>query len=561
MFFLLLCLLFGNLRFEAIDDFFMAAQLSGAIGSDYDPHLIFVNAIYGYALLPLYHFFPKINWYYIGEIASVFVSLSTISFIIISRLKGYWGILISTIVIFFLSNDLYLGLQFTQCAAVLAAAGMGLFLDSIIKKYESIKMFNASLCLAILLVLWGALMRWQAYLMGLPLFFFSLLIGARYWWANKKMVFVGVVALLMATFGAREIDRSLYDNQDYAEFNAFQGPRVAVGDAVEYDKNAVLEDAEEFGLSDDDFFMLTDWMFYDPKVFSPDSIRLYSRIIQNYWDEHPAQTIPSYLLLKLSNSLNYPIFWIWCLGCVLVFFFNKKNHVYIWGALCYVFSMFAYLLFVGRHVYRVEIGIWLYAVAMALPLLKQFKMQMHQKIFGVLFSVIIFSSVMDYYCNADWVRDPSSGVKRSTVSTDTTNYEQVLEYIDTHQEDLFLVDMITYMRLSRHLNPPYLTEPKGRFKRIISFGYWTPYLPEVKKNLSKFGVENPLRDVVKEHVQVVNAGGLKGYLERHHYKEVSVEKIHTIGGVSFFKYELANSEQQKEPIVCKNVPEIPLEKE
>jgi hypothetical protein len=345
-FFLFLCLFCGNLRFEAVDDFFMAAQLSGALGSDYDPHLIFVNAIYGYALLPLYHLLPKINWYYIGEMASVFISLSTISFIIISRLKGCWGILISSVVVFFLSNDLYLGLQFTQCAAVLAATGMALFLDSIIKKNDSKKTFGFSLGFAILLVLWGSLMRWDAYVMGLPLFFFSLLIGAKYWWVNKKIVFVGAFALLVATLGAREFDRFLYDNRDYAEFNAFQGPRVAVGDAVEYDKNAVLEDVEEYGLNDNDFFMLTDWIFYDPKVFSPDSIRLYSRIVQNYWDKHPAQSIPSYLLLRLSNSLNYPIFWIWSLCCILIFFFNQKNYAYIWGSLCYVFSLFVYLLLI-----------------------------------------------------------------------------------------------------------------------------------------------------------------------------------------------------------------------
>ena len=55
LFFLALCLIFGDLKFGAVDDYFMAARLTGALGTEYNPHLIFVNAIYGYVLLPLYH--------------------------------------------------------------------------------------------------------------------------------------------------------------------------------------------------------------------------------------------------------------------------------------------------------------------------------------------------------------------------------------------------------------------------------------------------------------------------------------------------------------------------
>ena len=62
LFFLALCLIFGDLKFGAIDDYFMAARLTGAFGTEYSPHLIFVNAVYGYALLPLYHLFPLV-WF------------------------------------------------------------------------------------------------------------------------------------------------------------------------------------------------------------------------------------------------------------------------------------------------------------------------------------------------------------------------------------------------------------------------------------------------------------------------------------------------------------------
>ena len=86
LFFLALCLIFGDLKFGAIDDYFMAARLTGALGTDYNPHLIFVNAIYGYALLPLYHLFTKVGWYYIGEMFSVFLSFTVIGYVFAATL-------------------------------------------------------------------------------------------------------------------------------------------------------------------------------------------------------------------------------------------------------------------------------------------------------------------------------------------------------------------------------------------------------------------------------------------------------------------------------------------
>ena len=38
----------------SLDDFFMASVMTGAYGGGLDPHLYFVNVIYGYILMPFY---------------------------------------------------------------------------------------------------------------------------------------------------------------------------------------------------------------------------------------------------------------------------------------------------------------------------------------------------------------------------------------------------------------------------------------------------------------------------------------------------------------------------
>ena len=100
LFFLILCLIFGDLKFGAIDDYFMAARLTGAFGTEYSPHLIFVNAVYGYALLPLYHLFPTIGWYYIGEMTAVFISFFTIGYVLLRKMRANWGTLLATLFTF-----------------------------------------------------------------------------------------------------------------------------------------------------------------------------------------------------------------------------------------------------------------------------------------------------------------------------------------------------------------------------------------------------------------------------------------------------------------------------
>ena len=535
--YLAFCLLWGNLRFEAIDDYFMAARLSGALGSDFNPHLIFVNAVYGYSLLPLYHIMPQINWYYIGELFAVFTSLSTLCYIILKRLNHYWGILGASVLILLLARDLYLGIQFTLCAAVLSAAGLSLFANTIINgKYK--KKNAITLIFSIFLIVWGSIMRWQVFLMGLPLFIITFLICFWRYEFSRRRCIISFFIIMTLSLGLHAYDQSLYEAKEYKEFIAFQGPRVAIGDAVKYDKNAVLEDVDESGRDDDDFLMLTDWMFYDTEIFTPDSIRVYTQMIKHRWNYTKYAELPSLLLSWLNHSLSYPVFWLWFGCCVLIFAFNRSWSVYPWLSLSVILLQFCYLIQIGRFVYRVEIGFWLYAIALAIPLLKRPALSLSQRSFFVIFISLLLSGTLIFYSSGDMTRDPSSGHIRSTVSMDSTDYTRVFDYIEQNPDKIFFADMTSYKHFSRHRNPPYLAEPQGSFRRIISLGYWTPYLPEIKETLADFGVSNPIKNVINDNVIVINAGDLSDFLDRHYHIKATAKEIKSIGDVHFYSYHL-----------------------
>ena len=548
LFFLALCLFFGDLKFGAIDDYFMAARLTGALGTDYNPHLIFVNAIYGYALLPLYHLFPKIGWYYVGEMFSVFLSFTIIGYVLLQRCGERWGAILAALFTALFSSDFYLVVQFTQCASILSAAGMLLFAYGVVKPSSTdclapnggrndIKK-TVPFALGVLLMLWGSVMRWQAFLMGMPFFCLGMLFIIKQCWAAKWRVIVGLAIPFVGAFAVHNWDKKIYQAPEYADFVKFQGPRVTFGDNSNYNQNAVYEDAEELGLSGKDMHMLTEWIMYDTEVFSVDGIKQYSALIPPYRTNNPKELIPRNLLNALAHSLRSPLFWVWFAYCIIVYCTQRRKFLYLWSSLALILALLAYLLAMGRLVYRVESGFWLYAAVFAIPLFGKFTLNIPHKLVYSILAIIAAANVFTYATSGEMVRDPSSGEMRTLAIEDTTDYVQVFDYIDSQPGKMFLLSMNAFMRFSHHRNPPYLAEPIGQYRRTVSFGYWTPYLPEVTDALNDFGVTNPIKDVVHDNVIVLNEPHLVDFLQRHYYDSVAVDTLREIGEMTFLKYRL-----------------------
>ena len=569
LFFLALCLVFGDLKFGAIDDYFMAAKLTGALGTEYNPHLIFVNAVYGYALLPLYHLFPTIGWYYIGEMFSVFLSFTVIGYVLLQRCGERWGIILATLFTAMFASDFYLVVQFTQCASILSAAGMLFFAYGLVSKKKAedccasqrqacnntLKQFFLTLSkmqpylpfiLGVFLMLWGSVMRWQAFLMGMPFFCLGMFFILKECWRSKWQVIVGLAVLFSAAFAMHHWDRNLYKAPEFADFIKFQGPRVTFGDGGNYNQNAVYEDAEELGLSGKDYHILTQWTFYDTEVFSADSLKRYSDIVSVYRDKNIPEQIPRNLLNSLGHSLNTPVFWTWFILCLLVYATRPKKFLYLWASLVLILGLMAYLLDMGRLVYRVESGFWLYAAVLAVPLFGKFKREIpHQLVYITLFAIVAIN-LYSYATSGKMVRDPNSGQERTLAIEDSTNYKQVFDYIDSQPHKMFLLSMNAFMRFSHHRNPPYLAEPIGIYRNTVSFGYWTPYLPEVTEALADYGITNPIKDVVHDNVIVLNEPHLADFLQRHYYDSVAVDTLKSIGEMTFFKYRLVTKQEDKE---------------
>lgn len=554
LFFLGLCLIWGDLKFGAIDDYFMAARLTGALGTEYNPHLIFVNAIYGYALLPLYHLFPKIGWYYIGEMFSVFLSFTVIDYVLLQRCGKHWGAILATLFTALFTSDFYLVVQFTQCASILSAAGMLLFAYGVVNhsKTDCCAPGGARngvqkavpFALGVILILWGSVMRWQAFLMGMPFFCLGILFILKDCWKAKWHMFAVLAILFTSAFAMHNWNQNIYNAPEYQDYIKFQGPRVTLGDDRNYDQNAVYEDAEELGLSGRDYHMLTEWVLYDTEVFSVDSLKKYTNIIPPYRTSNPIQHLPQKLLNALKNALHYPLFWMWFVLCIVIYITNRQKYMYLWTSLALILSLVAYLLIIDRFVYRVETGFWLYATVLAIPLLGYFRLNLSRNLFISILAAMVATNIFSYVTSGEIVRAPNTGRLRTLAIEDSTDYTKVFDYINKHSDKMFLLSMKAFMQFSHHHNPPYLAEPIGIYRNTISFGYWTPYLPEVKKALDDYGIDNPVKDIVHDNVIVLDEPNLADFWQRHYYDSVAVDTLKEIGEMTFYKYRLVNAKNK-----------------
>jgi len=387
-------------------------------------------------------------------------------------------------------------------------------------------------------------MRWQAFLMGMPFFCVGMLFIFKDCWKVKWRVIAGLAILFASAFAMHDWNQKIYQAPEYADFVNFQGPRVTFGDNRNYNQNAVYEDAEELGLSGKDFHMLTSWIFYDTEAFSASNAQKYTVAIPLYKEKiHPAQ-IPHNLLNALAHSLRSPLFWTWFVFCIIVYCTNRTKFIYLLASLCTILGLMAYLQSMGRLVYRVESGFWLYAAVLAIPLFGTMTYKFSNRI---VVSILAFIAIVNIYSHATSqgiIRSPVNGSLRTLAIQDSTNYKEVFDFIDSNPDKIFFLSMNAFMRFSHHKNPPYLAEPIGSYRNTISFGYWTPHLPEIKNALSDFGIQNPIKDVIHDNVIVINEPTLSDHLQRLYYDSIAVDTLKAIGEMIFYKYRLISDSLQ-----------------
>lgn len=539
LFFLALYFAFGQIRHGSLDDYFMSSVLTGAYGSNYDIHTYFVNAAYGIFLKPFYWLFPKVGWYFIFELWGTFSAFTTFTYFIIRRLGNKYGMVISAILLASFTPDFYFQLSFTQCATAYTAAGFVAVIFGIVEKRKMFFVLGGCFVLA------GSIMRFEGFLLGIP-FLGVLLVALFYEKRRVSLLAVAALCLMIASiWGIQKFDRSLYSDGEYKYYADYQPIRAYFGDGAFYDKESTYDELEERGMSGLDFYLLKAWVFYDTDVFKIDSLKPIKDIAQNNLYKPNPQRMLVAFCLALSNAFIRGGGWCWALFCVLLMLSSsKKANFYPWMSLGLVAVCIGYLLLVNRLVYHVESGIWLYAVASAIPFMqgnvfKETFFAQKEKLLLVCVSLLVAFFAYIGVSNQAVLKTTLSLIETPKMSKDWSDF---LSYAKEHSNDVFLLSFEKYKELGSIKNPAYKAVEPGSWSNIFSWGYWNIHLPGMKEELRKRGVENPIHDIVHDNVYVVeNAGDsfLSSFYPLHYQDSLRIEKVRSFGALNLLKYRVA----------------------
>lgn len=525
----------GVFRYGALDDYFMSTILTGAYGSEFDPHLVFVNGALAYCLWPFYYLFPSVGWFYVFEIVSIFGSFTLFSYSLIKQLGCRLGIplafLLSSVAI-----EFYASVSFTICAPLLAASGAILFVKGSAKK-KAMWLAGGSV-----LLLLGAMLRYQMFLLVIP-FLGTMLLWAHYpFKAVPKKSLIALVLCGLTICAVNTFDDSLYKSPEYRYYKEYQYKRAFFGDGAHYDKEAISDELEERGMTPLDFQLLCAWNFYDTQVFSKDSLDAIIKIANRNTYVENKQRLPAAVAIGISNAFTRNMAWCWCFICALILLFTeKKSRLYPWMSLALVVASYIYLLQLNRLVSHVEMGIWLYAAVMGIPLLQRGKavVRIPETIANRLTIIVSLFALVFLVGTILSLPKEKRNLIIFAVPEMSSDWRDFLEYANKNIDNVYLLSFYQYKDLGFVKDPPYRAAKAGSWQNIIPIGYWNINLPGMKRELEKRGVENPLRDIVNNNVYTIETGNNPSYqlfYKIHYHKNLKVDTVQTFGNLMVLKY-------------------------
>ena len=97
-------------------------------------------------------------------------------------------------------------------------------------------------------------------------------------------------------------------------------------------------------------------------------------------------------------------------------------------------------------------------------------------------------------------------------------------------------------------DPAYKSIAPGSWQNIFPLGYWNIHLPAMTKEFAKRGVQNPIKDIIKDNVYLIedaNKPQLAHFYKVHYHQELTVDTVQSFGNVKLHKYRIKEVQDEK----------------
>ncbi len=260
--FFVLCLVVLHPGYETDDDISMISLASGYVGGTRLPFLIYSNVLWGLLLDTLYGLPGRTNWGVVALLVTNFVATTGLLYLIFSRPLRASATLFGVLVVLLVDAHFILNITFTTSAAYACIAGFCLQLQGAHGRTGG----NLGLvCVGVLLVLLGGLIRFESMLLSLALLLPPLILCARTFQPKRLFVLLAVTTGLVAC--AALADRMyVRASPEWSAFYRYDQARSLLHDTPRLANSRAL--AKQVGWTKNDLENFRYWFFPDAQVYS-----------------------------------------------------------------------------------------------------------------------------------------------------------------------------------------------------------------------------------------------------------------------------------------------------
>ena len=524
--FFFLYLAYYGFRDEGLDDFFMAATLSGAYGLKYRVYMLFVNVLYGYMLLPLYALFPSVNWYNVGEALLSLCAMGTVVYVLLWKAGRRAGFLLGVLFCAVFCKDMFLEFNFTHFAGILAAAG-GLWTAECIAENWNWKRW----LWGGFLLLMASLIRYEAFLMSLPFFgatvayCFVFKTGRGHLLRNA----LGLALIALCVVGAKKFDSYMYARDaGLSYYRSYSDIRASIVDYNDFDYGGIYDAMEDAGFKSVDARMLNRWTFYDTEVFSLDNLKKMQKIIRDNYPPESYRLKNAFLYERFSNAFRLPMFWFCLLLGFLAYRSDRRSILALWAGFAIAAAMYTYFVYIGRLPLRLEYCIWVSCACLVIFASREwsaFTAFLTRKKAAV--ALLGLCCLLPLYLDSSRKKIPVPA------------YINLQNYMKNRPGELFLIEFEKYKTMGAVIASGgiFKSVPKNGLSNQIPLGYWNVGFPGITDILKSRGINNPMRAVADDRVYVVGQMN-KEYLREHYPECLSAipERIYSKDSSFVFRY-------------------------
>lgn len=493
---------------EKIDDYRMKFILAGGALGEPSAHLLYSNIFLGSILEQLTKIIPLIPWYEVTQYILLFLSFTTVTYMILCKGMKASGYGIFTVLLFVFGFETYIKLTFSKTAGIAVASGLIFLMNTI--KNKKIKQCQKRwhILISLFLIVMGTLLRYKVFMLafGVCLFveifdflceFIDLVkiqkrIDVKD--QNIKVLFykyfkhgIFLIIIFVAMFGMKTVGRVVFRQsqgwKEYQEYNALKAELQDFG-WPDYDQHTDMY--QELGISRNDYEMWVNRDYSDPYLYTTDMMETVidykmkdeeenfseKRILFGFFDTYP------------GAFLDENTFWVFLFMIACICFFRPRYYKLLLALLfSMIFCIFFYFYFVGRYEqHHLDLVVW-YTLSLILISYMRFDKEHNC---GRL--VLSFAAVFIVWWSSDnWDYMKSNTYYGANLEIAREDAKEFLELASGDEDKLYITN---------NAENWYVYSPYSTFEQIPSGIYHNIYcladymFPTHRVTLENFGVYN-----------------------------------------------------------------------